>query len=204
MEANFIDRKSCFIGENVRLGKNVVIYENNRIEGDCFIDDGTILLPNNFIKNSKIGKNCTIHASVVEESVVENNVSIGPYAHLRPNCIVKSKCKIGNFVEIKNSEIAENTKISHLAYVGDCKIGEHCNIGCGVIFCNYDGKKKNKTEVGDHVFIGSNCNIIAPVCIAKDSYICAGTTVTKDTCSNDLVIGRVRQENKPNKASKYW
>lgn len=200
----FLNKNSCFIGKNVKFGKNVTIYENNHIEGECEIGDNTTLLPNNFISNSKIGENCTLHTSVVEDCEIGNNSKVGPYARLRPHSIIKNNCKIGNFVEIKNSAIGNGTKISHLAYVGDAIIGEDCNIGCGVIFANYDGKNKSQTTVGDHVFIGSNSNLIAPVKIENDSYICAGTTVTENVNAEDFVIGRVRQESKPGRAKKYW
>ncbi len=202
--SNYLNKNTCYIDDNVKIGKNVTIYENNHIEGDTIIGDNTILLPGNFITNSHIGENCSIHNSVIENSNVDNNCKIGPFAHIRPNCKISKNCKIGNFVEIKNAIIGENTKISHLAYVGDATIGKDCNIGCGVIFANYNGKTKNKTIVGNHVFIGSNSNIISPVTIEDDSYICAGTTVTDNVQSEDFVIGRVRQENKKNKAKKYW
>ena len=202
--AEFINRKSCYIGKNVKIGKNVVIYENNHLEGNVVIGDNTTLLPNNLIINSTIGQDCTIHASVIESSTVCNSVTIGPYAHLRPNSKIEDGCKIGNFVEIKNSHIGKNCKISHLAYVGDCEMGKDCNIGCGVIFANYDGRAKHRSNVGNHVFVGSNCNIIAPVNLASDTYICSGTTVTKDTKPKDFVIGRARQENKADMAEKYW
>ena len=200
----FINKKSCYIGKDVTIGKNVTIYENKRLEGNTQISDNVTLLPNNYIKDSFIGEGTIIHSSVIEESMVEERVKIGPFAHLRPNSTIKADCKIGNFVEIKNSSIGTGSKVSHLAYVGDAKIGKGCNIGCGVIFANYDGKKKNKTVVGNHVFIGSNSNIIAPVVIESESYICAGTTVTKDVNNGDFVIGRVRQENKNNRAIDYW
>lgn len=200
----FINKESCFIDKDVIIGDNVIIYENNHIHGNTQIDDNTVLLPGNYIINSSIGKDCQIHNSVIEESIIEDNVKIGPYAHLRPKCIIKSNCKIGNFVEIKNSLISEGCKISHLAYVGDATLGENCNVGCGVIFANYDGKNKSKTIVGRHVFIGSNSNLIAPLTLGDDTYICAGTTVTKNTLKNDFVIGRARQENKQNRATKYW
>ena len=202
--SNYLNINSCFIDDKVKIGKNVTIYENNHIEGDTVIGDNTILLPGNFITNSNIGENCSIHNSVIENSIIGDDCKIGPFAHIRPNCDISNKCKIGNFVEIKKSNIGENTKIRHLAYVGDATIGKDCNIGCGVIFANYNGKSKNVTIVGDHVFIGSNSNIISPVNIEDDSYICAGTTVTENVQSEDFVIGRVRQENKKNKAKKYW
>ena len=199
----FLNKSSCYIGENVEFGKNVIIYENNHVE-NCRIGDNTTLLPNNFILSSIIGSNCKLHSSVIEESQIEDNVSIGPFARLRPNCKIGANAKIGNFVEIKNSLIGKGTKISHLAYVGDSEVGENCNIGCGVIFANYDGKVKHKIIVGNHVFIGSNCNLIAPLKIQDGSYICAGTTVTQDVEKEDFVIGRVRQEIKKNGAKKYW
>lgn len=108
--AKFINKKSCFIGKEVKIGRNVTIYENNHIEGKSQINDNTILLPGNYIKNSNIGNDCSLHNSTIEDSAVENNVKIGPFAHLRPNCYIKSNCKIGNFVEIKNSVIGEGCK----------------------------------------------------------------------------------------------
>lgn len=199
----FLNKSSCYIGENVEFGKNVVIYENNHVE-NCRIGDNTTLLPNNFIVNSDIGSGCKIHGSVIEDCQIENNVNIGPFSRLRPKCKICSSVKIGNFVEIKNSVIGQGTKISHLAYVGDGEIGKNCNIGCGVIFANYNGKDKQKIIVGEHVFIGSNCNLIAPLYIDDDSYICAGTTVTNNVEKDDFVIGRVRQEIKKKRAKKYW
>ena len=106
-------------------------------------------------------------------------------------------------MEIKNSKVGKGTKIAHLTYVGDAEIGENCNIGCGVIFVNYNGKEKNKIKIGNNVFVGSNCNLIAPLNIGDNVYICAGTTVTKDLAEGDFVIGRVREETKPNRAYKY-
>lgn len=200
----FLAKKSCFIGKNVKIGKNVTIYQNNFIDGNTEIGDDCVLLPNNYIVDSKIDKNVTVHSSMIEKSVIEENSTVGPFARLRPNAKIGKNCKIGNFVEIKNSDIGDGTKISHLAYVGDAKVGRNCNIGCGVIFANYNGKSKNKIEVGSHVFVGSNCNLIAPLVIEDNSYICAGTTVTENVKQDDFVIGRSRQENKPNRANKYF
>ncbi|MBQ8443838.1 MAG: hypothetical protein IJX25_00595 [Clostridia bacterium] len=202
--AKFLNKKTCYIGKNVKFGKNVVVYENNHIEGNVEIGDDCLILPGNFIVNAKIGKNCKIHQSIMEDCVIKDDVSIGPFSRLRPKAVIEDKCKIGNFVEIKNSLVGSETKISHLAYVGDCEIGQNCNIGCGVIFANYDGKNKHKTSLGNHVFVGSNCNIIAPVKIEDDSYICAGTTITNPVKKGDFVIGRIKQENKAGNAKKYW
>lgn len=171
---------------------------NNVIINTVF-DGKDIVVGNNCtIKNCIIKDKTCITDSYLEESNIGSNVSIGPYSHVRPNCSIGDNCKIGNYVEIKNSTIGANTKVNHLAYIGDAIIGKNSNIGCGVIFCNYNGVEKNISIVGDNCFVGSNSNIIAPVKIANDTYICAGTTVTKNSDSGDFVIGRVNAETKPN------
>ncbi len=197
------DKKSTFIDEDVIIGKNVIIYPNNTIEKGSIIEDNVTLLPGNFISSSTIGKGSKVHQSYIESSQVGQGCLIGPYAHLRPKTILKDNVKVGNFCEIKNAQIGENTKISHLAYVGDAIVGQNCNIGCGAIFVNYNGKIKAKTIVGDNCFIGSNVNVVAPVCLADKSYICAGTTITQSTQSEDFVIGRVQNVIKPNYSNKY-
>ncbi len=197
------DKRSTFIDKNVKIGNNVVIYENNRIEGNCQIGDNVIIYPNCYLKDTIIMDNSVVTSSHSENATIGKNCSIGPFARLRPKAIIMDNAKIGNFVEIKNATIGKGTKVSHLAYVGDADLGENCNIGCGAIFVNYNGKQKFRTKVGDNCFIGSNCNLIAPLNIEKNSYICAGTTVTEDTNSNDFVIGRVRQQVKENRAEKY-
>ncbi len=198
-----IDRKSVFIGEKVVIGNNVTIYENNRIEGNTIIKDGAIILPNCYIIDTEIGENSVINHTCSELAVVGKNCTVGPFARLRPKAKVLDEAKIGNFVEIKNATVGKRTKVSHLAYVGDADLGDDCNIGCGAIFVNYDGVNKHRTIVGDGCFIGSNCNIIAPVIIEAKSYICAGTTVTENVKSDDFVIGRVRQQVKENRAHEY-
>ncbi len=198
-----LDEKSIFIDDTVIIGENVTIYENNRIEGNTVIGDGAVLLPGNYIKNTVIGERTTFNASQAEEAVVGADVYVGPYARLRPKANVADRAKIGNFVEIKNANIGEETKVSHLAYVGDADVGRNCNIGCGAIFVNYNGRTKSRSTVADNCFIGSNCNIIAPVNIEKNSYICAGTTISDDVIEGDFVIGRVRQEVKHDTAQQY-
>ena len=200
----FLNKKSCFVGKKVKLGKNVTIHPNNFIDGNCYIGDNVVLMPGNYIVDSNIFGGCQIFNSVIEKSELGSNSKVGPFARIRPGSIIGKACKIGNFVEIKNSKIGDGCKIGHLAYVGDSTVGCECNVGCGAIFVNYDGKKKHQITVGDHVFIGSNCNLIAPVTIGDNSYICAATTVTKDTECGDFVIGRVRQENSPKKGKNYY
>lgn len=167
------------------------------------IGDNVTIYPNSFISNSIIGKGSKIYSSFIEKSEVGACTMIGPYAHLRTGSKIGDFVKIGNFCEIKNSQLGEYTKVSHLAYVGDAKVGKNCNVGCGAIFVNFNGKIKQQTVVGDNVFIGSNVNLIAPVQIGNGAYICAGTTVHQNIDSGDFVIGRVRQETKKGAASKY-
>lgn len=185
------------------IGENVIIYENNRIEGECVIGDNVTIFPNSFIESSVIGKGTKIYSSFIEKSKIGSCCLIGPYAHLRAGSNIDDFVKIGNFCEVKNAEIGKHTKISHLAYVGDAKVGKSCNIGCGVIFANFNGKIKSKTVIEDDSFIGSNVNLIAPVRVEKGAYICAGTTVDHDIAANDFVIGRVRAIIKKDRAEKY-
>lgn len=197
------DKRSVFIDDTVIIGNDVIIYENNRIEGSSIIEDGAIILPGCYIIDTVVGKNSTINHSQCEKAVVGKGCSVGPFARLRPQSVLDDGVKVGNFVEVKNANIGKNTKVSHLAYVGDADVGSNCNIGCGAIFVNYNGRTKNRTKVGDNCFIGSNCNVIAPVVIESNSYICAGTTITDNVKTDDFVIGRVRQEVKSNRAHNY-
>lgn len=194
---------SCEIDKNVTFGKNVKIYPNNIIKGNTHIGDNVVLMPNNYICDCTIGDNSVVSYSYLEQSTIGENVKIGPFCHLRPNSIIDDHCKIGNFCEIKNSHIGSGTKASHLTYIGDSEIGKSCNIGCGVIFVNYNGKIKNKTVVEDNCFIGSNVNLIAPLNIKKGTYICAGSTLTIDTDEYDFVIARNKETIKPKLAKKY-
>ena len=201
------NEKKCttfgLIEDSVIVAEDVKIYPNVYLLGNTKIGKGTIIYPNTTIENSEIGENCVIKSSFIEDSVVKNNVKIGPFAHLRPNSVIEDDCKIGNFVEVKNARLGKSTHASHLAYIGDADVGEHCNIGCGAIFVNYNGVSKNRTVVEDNCFIGSNCNVIAPVHVSKGSYVCAGTTLTVDTAADDFVIGRCRETIKNNRAHCY-
>ena len=169
----------------------------NKIDKTAKIDSLSV------IADSVIESEVNITQSYIQESFVDCGSSIGPFARIRPNSKIGKNCKIGNCVEIKNSTIGDGTKISHLAYVGDAVVGKNCNIGCGVIFVNYDGKKKNRIEIGDNVFVGSNCNLIAPLKIESNVYICAGTTVTQDLVDGDFAIGRVKPTIKQGRAKDY-
>lgn len=155
------------------------------------------------IGNVKIGKNVKIQPfCVIEDSEIQDNCTIGPFAHIRPNCLIKKGTKIGNFCEIKNSIIGENCAISHLAYVGDCEIGNNCNIGAGVVFCNYDGKLKHKTIVGNNCFIGSNSTIIAPLTIGNNCFIAGASVLRQNLNQNEFYISKSENKIKPNKKIK--
>lgn len=196
-------KENIYIDESVRVGKNVIIHPFNVIRGNTQIGDNTIIYPFNYIEDTKIGENCEISMSNLVQSEIGNNATIGPFARLRPNSKIGDRCKIGNFVEVKNSEIKDGTKASHLAYIGDASVGEDTNIGCGAIFVNYNGKIKNKIKVGKHCFIGSNVNLVAPLNVADKTYVCAGSTLTKDTNEGDFVIARERETIKSNKGKEY-
>ena len=198
-----LDKKSTYIAEDVTFGKNVIIYSGNHIESGTIIKDNVTLLPGNYIEKSVVGRGSKLHASVIENSVIGERCLVGPYAHLRPNSKLQNNVRVGNFCEVKNSTIGEGTKISHLSYVGDADIGKNCNIGCGAIFVNYNGKTKARSFVGDNCFIGSNVNIIAPVVLAESTYICAGTTIDTSTLAGDFVISRPEPTIKHNYTKNY-
>ncbi len=195
--------ENIFIESTVKLGKNVKIYPFNVLMGSCVIGDNCVLYPYNFIKDSEIGNDCEISSSNIVNSTIGANSIVGPFARIRPDSKIGDNCKIGNFVEVKNSTLQSGTKASHLAYIGDAEVGENTNIGCGAIFVNYNGKIKNKIRVGKGCFVGSNVNLIAPLNVADNTYICAGTTLTKNTDKYDFVIGRTPQMVKPDLAKKY-
>lgn len=179
--------------------KKVSIDPSAKIIGDCTFGEGCIIEGNSYIENSHFGDNVWVSNSRITDSKVRNGVKIGPFAHLRNGTEICDEVRIGNFVEIKNSYIGKGTKLAHLAYVGDATVGANVNVGCGVIFCNYDGKNKYKTIVEDNVFIGSNSNLVAPLKIGMGSFIAAGTTVTKDLDQNQFCISRSEMRVKENR-----
>lgn len=191
-----IDSDSTYIDSTVEIKRDVTILPNCIIEGNTIIDEDSKIGPNSRITDCNIGKGVAISNSVMIESTVEEKTSIGPFAYIRPGSKIGKHAKIGDFVEIKNSNFGDHSKVSHLTYIGDGDIGDNVNIGCGVVFVNYDGKNKHRSQVGDNSFIGCNSNLIAPVKISSNSYVAAGTTVTKDVPKGSLAVGRIKQENK--------
>ena len=189
---NFIDIRMAYIDEGVKIGRGTTIYPCAVIEGDVVIGENCTIGQNTRIKDSVIGAGVTIQSSVIIESRVGNNTSIGPFAYLRPGSDVGSGCKVGDFVEIKNSKLGDGAKAAHLTYVGDSDVGEKVNLGCGVVFVNYDGSKKYRSVVEDGAFVGCNSNLISPVHVGKNAYIAAGSTITDDVPDGALSIARAR------------
>ena len=190
-----IDPKMVYIDSDVKIGSETTIYPNVTIKGNTTIGKGTTLLPNTFLNNALIGDNCTIDSSRITDSEVKDEVTIGPSAHIRMHCLIDSKNRIGNFVELKNTKIGYNSRCAHLTYLGDSEIGSNVNIGCGVVTVNYDGTNKFKTIVKDGAFVGSNCNLIAPIEIGENALVAAGSTVNKNIMDGEMGIARPRQEN---------
>ena len=176
----------------IKKGVKMIAPETVFFSNDTKIGKKVVIEPYVVIsKNVKIGNNVNISSfSHLEGVKIENNVNIGPYARIRPGAVIKSGSKVGNFVEIKKSTIGKNSKVNHLSYIGDTRIGKNVNIGAGTITCNYDGVKKNKTKIKDNVFIGSNSSLIAPVVIESKSRIGAGSVITKNIPKNSLAIER--------------
>lgn len=188
-----IDPASCYIDDGVEIGSDTVIYPGTIIQGSTVIGNDCIIGPNSRIVSSRIGNGVEVNNSNVLESSIGDETHVGPFAYLRPGSSIGKNVKIGDFVEVKKSVIGDKTKVSHLTYIGDAEIGRNVNLGCGVVVVNYDGKKKNKTTVGDNCFIGCNVNLVSPVEVKENAYIAAGSTITEEVPENSLAIARARQ-----------
>ncbi|WP_413377004.1 bifunctional UDP-N-acetylglucosamine diphosphorylase/glucosamine-1-phosphate N-acetyltransferase GlmU [Alkalihalobacillus sp. 1P02AB] len=193
-----IDPNQTYISTDAMIGADTVIYPGTMIDGETIIGADCVIGPNSELKNSRIGNRTVIRQSVVSDSEIGEEVQVGPFAHIRPQSILKDEVKIGNFVEVKKATIGKGSKASHLSYIGDAEIGEDVNFGCGAITVNYDGKSKYLTKVEDRAFIGCNANLIAPVTVGADTLVAAGSTITDDVPSHALSIARARQTNKEN------
>jgi len=196
-----INPATTHISADAVIGSDTVIQPGCIIEGNTVIGEDCVIGPNSHIVNSTIGHATTIHSSVVLDSTVGNETAVGPFAHLRPASSLGDHVKVGNFVEVKKSKLGDNTKVSHLSYIGDAEVGDNCNIGCGTITVNYDGRNKFKTTIENDVFVGCNSNLVAPVTLGEGSFVAAGSTITKDVPADALALARARQENKLNYVS---
>ncbi|MFD2115475.1 bifunctional UDP-N-acetylglucosamine diphosphorylase/glucosamine-1-phosphate N-acetyltransferase GlmU [Paenibacillus yanchengensis] len=197
-----IDPANTYIEADVTIGADTIVHPGSYLRKGTVIGSDCIIGPQTDITASIIGDQVHIQYSSVEESKVDAACSIGPYARLRPGTVLGARCKVGNFVELKNAVVATDSKISHLSYVGDAEVGKEVNIGCGAITVNYDGFNKQLTKIADHAFIGSNVNLIAPVHVGEAAYVVAGSTITHDVPAGDLAIAREKQVNKEGYADK--
>ena len=178
------------IGNDTEICQNVTIKSGTKIGSDCVIGSGSML------DRAVIHDGVDVLSSVILESEVDEGTHVGPFAYIRPNCHVGKEVKVGDFVELKNSNIDDGTMISHLTYIGDSDVGKRVNFGCGTVTCNYDGKKKYRTTIGDDCFVGCNTNFVSPINVGDGVYIAAGSTITEDIPENSLSIARARQVNK--------
>ena len=198
-----MDPASTFIEGSVKIGRDTIIYPYTWLEGSTEIGEDCEIGPNARFTNVKVGNDNHLQFIYAHDCEVKNHVTAGPYVHLRPDTIISDHVKIGNYVEVKNSNVGEGTKLPHLTYIGDSDIGSGVNMGCGCITVNYDGKKKHRTIIGDNAFVGCNTNLVAPVTVQANTYIGAGSTITKEVPENALGIARAKQKNIEGWAEKY-
>lgn len=188
-----IDPETTYVEESVKVGRDAVLYPGVVLQGKTVIGENCEIIGNSRIIDSVLGNNIRVESSVIEESILEDGVTMGPFAHIRPKSLLKEKVHIGNFVEVKKSTLEKGVKAGHLTYLGDAQVGENTNIGAGTITCNYDGVNKFKTVIGKDAFIGSDSMLVAPVNIGEKALIGAGSVITKDVPSNSLAVSRSKQ-----------
>lgn len=189
-----MDPDSTFIDADVEVGADTVIYPFTWLEGKTTVGSDCQLGPNSRFSDAVIGDNVCAQFTYGHECTVDSGVTMGPYVHLRPKAHIYNDVKIGNFVEVKNSNVGVGTKLPHLQYIGDSDVGANVNLGCGTVTVNYDGKIKHRTVIGDNAFVGCNTSLVAPVSVGEGAYIGAGSVITKDIPAGTLAIGRARQK----------
>uniref|UniRef100_UPI0030DB2BF2 bifunctional UDP-N-acetylglucosamine diphosphorylase/glucosamine-1-phosphate N-acetyltransferase GlmU n=2 Tax=Oculatella sp. LEGE 06141 TaxID=1828648 RepID=UPI0030DB2BF2 len=192
-----VDPDSITIDDAVQIAPDVIIEPQTHLRGKTSIQSGCRIGPGSLVENSQIGKNVTVLYSVVTDSVVQANSRVGPYAHLRGRVEVGETCRIGNFVELKNTTLGDRTNVAHLSYLGDATVGTQVNVGAGTITANYDGVNKHPTVIGDRSKTGSNSVLVAPITVGADVTVAAGSTLTDDVPDDSLAIARARQVVKP-------
>lgn len=198
-----VDPQRTYIDFQVTVGKDTEIFPGTHLRGNSQIGENCTIGPDTWIDDSTVEDSCRVWYATVERARIRTGTTVGPFAHLRSGADVGPNVRIGNFVEVKASRVKRGAKAGHLAYLGDAEVGEDVNIGAGTITCNFDGKRKHRTTVGDRVFIGSNASLVAPLVIGEDAIIAAGSTITEDVPPKTLALGRARQVIKtPKKASK--
>lgn len=191
---NIVDKATTFVDDTVNIERGVTIKPYCTIEGESAILDGSMIFAS-YIRDSVVD-GADVSCSHIVCSHVHARATVGPFARLR-HAVIDEGCRVGDFVEVKASRLRGGVKCAHLSYVGDADVGERTNVGCGTVFCNYDGRNKHKTTVGAECFLGANTNLVAPLVIGDNAFIAAGTTVTRDVENGSFTIGRVRQDTKP-------
>lgn len=198
-----LDMNAVYIDIDAEIGSGTVLLPGTILRGRTVIGENCEIGPNSMIRDCVLGNGCVANASQLNQAQFGDNVNIGPFAYVRPGSVVGDGCKVGDFVELKNSTLGEGTKLPHLIYVGDSDVGAHCNFGCGSITCNYDGNYKYRTTVGDDAFIGCNTNLVSPCQVGDGAYTAAGTTITGRIPADALAIGRVEPATKPGWARRH-
>lgn len=189
----FVDPQSVYIGPKVKVGAGTAILPGTILRGETWVGARCEIGPNTVLEDVTVGEDSVVNASQCRRCTIGSGATVGPFVHIRPDTQVGDRVRVGDFVELKNAVIGAETKISHLAYLGDCDVGEGCDIGCGTVTVNYDGVKKFRTKIGAGAFIGCNTNLVAPVTVGQGAYVAAGSTITRDVPSQSLAIARSQQ-----------
>ena len=187
------DPANTYIAPDAEIEAGVTILPGCHIRPGCKVGAGAVIGPNSILEKAEIGAGTTVNNSQVYESKIGAHTTVGPFAYVRPQCVVGDGCRIGDFVELKKSTIGNGTKVSHLTYIGDATVGERVNFGCGTVVVNYDGYHKYQTVIGDDCFIGCNTNLVSPVTLGDRVFTAAGATITKDVPAGALAVARARQ-----------
>jgi bifunctional UDP-N-acetylglucosamine pyrophosphorylase/glucosamine-1-phosphate N-acetyltransferase len=196
--ATFLAPETSFVDAEVRIGRDTIIHPHTTLEGRTIIGEDCVIRSHSRLVESVLGDGVTVlDGCVIEGSRLEEQCTVGPFAHLRPGTVIRPHAKVGNFVELKKTELGQGSKANHLSYLGDTRIGKRVNVGAGTITCNYDGVNKHQTVIGDDVFVGSDVSIVAPVTVGRGAVIAAGSVVTQDVPADALALGRARQVVKP-------
>lgn len=198
-----LDMNAAYVDIDVDIGAGTLLLPGTILRGKTSVGQNCEIGPNTMIRDCTLGDDCVVNASQLNESSFGSGVNIGPFAYVRPGSTVADGCKVGDFVELKNSTLGQGTKLPHLIYVGDSDVGAHCNFGCGSVVCNYDGNYKYRTTVGDNAFIGCNTNLVSPCHVGTGAYTAAGTTITGQVPADALSIGRITPVNKPGWARRH-
>lgn len=193
-----MDPDAVYVEATVTVGEGTLLLPGVILRGNTVVGKGCEIGPNTMLIDCTVGDGAVVNSSQCSQSSIGAGAQVGPFAYIRPGCSVGEDVKVGDFVELKNSTVGKGSKISHLTYVGDSDVGEDCNLGCGTVTVNYDGKKKYRTVIEDGCFIGCNSNLVAPVTVGEGAYTAAGSTITQDVPAKALAVARARQVNKEN------